>query len=414
MTPDSHHYVDAFFAHQPIFDLEGKIWGYKLLYRNDSQAQEALLSDEMLATLETLANLALSPDDHFRRARLVLCFPWEGILEQNIPDIQSDLTIINIPDTDFLDESYLQPLLDLKKRGFSIALKITNPDRRRISLYAAADILCFDIDTFSPEAFSRLMPEINGKKPVFMAEKVETNEQRNFAKAMGCSLFHGFFFQRPQNHTVRKITSSEGLKLRLLAQLENPEIEINQINDLIKQDVSLGFRLINLLNSPAYGIRSKIQSVKQAVIFLGLKQLKIWLRTILLTDLHPPDISRELSRASLQRAKFLELLSMSSHSPELSESLFTLGLFSHIDALLDMPMEKAIKLLDNLDNNVTDALLGEDTPFSNWLELVVCIEHSDWISSGSYTAALHIDTTQIMPCYTQAREWSYSVLSVIS
>ena len=403
-------YVEAYFAHQPIFNENGKVWGYKLLYRHAPDAEAALFSDEGQATMEVMANLALCPDESFKPANILLSFSRHSLLAGVPLSLQPELTVVEILDPEPLDDALLNQILLLKKQGFSISVKNYQAREENEKLYDVADILTIDIGVVPLEEAVGLIKRGGNGDRDFLAEKVETRVQFEQAREVGFSLFQGFFFKRPKTNIVRKITASEALKFKLLEQLNRPDEDFISLSETIKQDVSLSLRLLRLLNSPAYRFAATMTSVKQAAVYLGLSQLKQWLRVVLLTDMKQPELSLELTRTSLHRAKFLELLSEPGAMPQKSERLFLLGLFSLLDAMLDIPMVEIVEMLSSLEGSITATLMGKETEYRPWMQLVESVEKSDWDMTGRMAAVLQLKTSNILKYYITASEWSNTVL----
>ncbi|MBI9110670.1 EAL and HDOD domain-containing protein [Maridesulfovibrio ferrireducens] len=230
-------------------------------------------------------------------------------------------------------------------------------------------------------------------------------------KELGFAYYQGYFFKRPKTEVARKISSNEMLRFNLMQMLNSEDFDIGELSRTIEKDVSLSARLLNLLNSPAYGLTAKISSIKQAVVYLGGDQLRHWLRVILLTDMKQPGKSAELTRLSLQRAKVIEMLSSHSDMQESDERLFLVGLFSLLDAMLELPMHRVVQLLSALDDNIRQTLDGSETHFRPWLVLVEAMEDSDWEKVGAMAATLDLEASDIMKCYKEALDWSNTVLT---
>ena len=61
--------------------------------------------------------------------------------------------------------------------------------------------------------------------------------------------------------------------MKLLGLIDDPDINVTQIEHILRQDPGLTANLLRLANSAYFGIPSKVGSVRQAVLLLGLKRL---------------------------------------------------------------------------------------------------------------------------------------------
>ncbi len=405
-------YHNVFFTHQPVFKTNRKVWCYELYFRDKINACAVLFSDEdkLQATMEVLANIALCPDKKFDRTKVIINFPTQAIINQVFQSLHPESTIIQITDTPDFSTSIIQEIKQLKGTGymFSIDNYKANPDN--LDIYRMSDFITLSVIDHSKSEIRSLLRTFPDLKTSFIAKNIETQVQFLQAKNQGFSLFQGHFFKLPKTGAVRKISSHEMLRLDILEKLCNPDLDFDTLKSIIAKDASLSLRLITLLNSPAYGLQTKVSSLKQALVYVGLNQLKQWLRVILFTDMEQPHATKELMRTSLQRAKFLENISSQLGSENDPHRLFLLGLFSLLDTILQIPMEKVISYLSALDEQISQTLLRENTDLFNWLLLIENMENSDWDKVGTLLATLHLGSAEVMDSYVTAVKWANEAL----
>jgi EAL and modified HD-GYP domain-containing signal transduction protein len=410
MTTEASPYESVFFAHQPVFDVEGNVWGYELYYRGDAISDTARFPDEVRATMEVMANLALCPDTEFKSAPVIINFPEKAVMEQVPYSLHPDNTVVQIADPRELSAGLLLVLDELKSDGYGLSVDDYQGLPNNHALYDLADIITVSVSDTGETALKDLLkgsPDLGGR---VLAKKIETKAQYDMARDCGAALFQGFYFKRPETKELRKISSIESLRFKLMQQLNSEETDFDALSEGISQDPSLSMRLLNLLNSPVYGLTSEISSIKQAVVYLGSSQLKQWLRVVILTDLKQPRKTVELIRLSLLRARFLETLGNVSLSSDRANSLFMLGLFSLLDAMLEMTMDHVLELLSAMDDEIKATLRGQETSMSPWLSLAQCMEESNWDKIGAHVAELGLEAKDIMASYQSALSWSNQVL----
>ena len=205
-----------------------------------------------------------------------------------------------------------------------------------------------------------------------MADKVETPEDFRLAKSAGAQLFQGYFFCRPHLVGARAILPSRIALMQLAAALQDPAIQLSELERLISADVGLSYRLLKYINSAYFGLRGRISSINQATALLGIANLRPWATLTTLADLG--DKPRELFVTALVRARFCEEAgdSKDGSPPE----RFTLGLFSVLDALTDISMHTALQSLP-LTPSMRDALIHH-TGAGRLLDCVMAIEQGDF------------------------------------
>lgn len=171
------------------------------------------------------------------------------------------------------------------------------------------------------------------------------------------------------------------------------------------QDVALSVNLLKLINSPALGVRNRIESIKQALIMLGEKPLKQW-ATLSMVRQIGGDQPLELMKMGLVRARFCELVGVQAGVRDRRMDLFMLGLVSVLDAMLGCPLEDVLDHLPSVLDDVKEALLGGQTTFGTMYQLVVSYEQGDCTRLPQLTESLGLSSKQVMDCYCQAIKWA--------
>jgi EAL and modified HD-GYP domain-containing signal transduction protein len=268
-----------------------------------------------------------------------------------------------------------------------------------------ADIVFIDVLGKSEAELARLVQAARAFVTTLIAKRVEDRAILDLAKRLGLALFQGFYFQKPETITCRKLSSIQVSRLKLLRLIEEPELDMQEIGAVIQADVSLSYRLLGFLNSAFFAFPQKIRSIPQALVLLGWKQLKNWLRLIILTDLTPERTS-EIPLHSVQRARFLESVAERHRSADRDAgALFLLGLFSLLDALLEIPMPEVVDELP-LAQELKAALCGEPNDYADWLALAEAFERAEWGRIEGLIARLELIPVEVAVAYSEALEWA--------
>ncbi len=266
------------------------------------------------------------------------------------------------------------------------------------------DILGMDSE---PDRIREVAQKLAQYDCMLLAEKVEDNETFQICLEAGFSLFQGYFFAKPEIIPGKKITSSEITKLQLLKELGNPDFEVGKLARVIQADLSMSYRLFQYINSAGMGVRQKVESIQRAISLLGQRQLAQWLRVIIMSDLSPTKKAGEVAFLSVHRGRFLELSNDAAQKLGISpESMFLLGLFSLLDALLGKPMEEILEHVP-LDEEVKAALIGsDDNKMSKLLALLTAYEHADWDTVHTLLTELNLAPENADKHYVQAMNWT--------
>ena len=168
-----------------------------------------------------------------------------------------------------------------------------------------------------------------------LAQKVETRQEFVTAKKNGFTEFQGYFFRHTDHLRARQIPASQATYVRLLQAISKSNVDFAEIEDLIKREPALSYRLLRYLNSPLLGVSTAVLSIRHALNLLGEREVVRWIR-MATTMVMGQEKSSDLVLSSLVRARFCELI-----SPKVKHGqsdLYLMGLLSLMDAILEVPI----------------------------------------------------------------------------
>jgi len=235
-----------------------------------------------------------------------------------------------------------------------------------------------------------------------LAEKVETQAELASARSLGFTLFQGFFFAKPVVLEGRAIPSNRLAYVRLLEAISTPELSVDKIELILKQEPSLIYKLLRYLNSPLLALRAEIHEIRDAVQLLGETEFRRWVSIVAVVAMSG-DKPHELIRTALTRAYYCEKLSKPVGMAAKSSDLFLMGLLSVTDALLDRPLHEILSHLP-VSAEVRLALCGGTNEFRDVYNTVLCYERADWPALSTAAGRLNCPEDQIPPCYLAAVE----------
>lgn len=402
-------YQDVFVARQPIFDKDLATWGYLLLFRSSKDASRAEFEDDLAATLQVVANMSLCPDGYQPGAKLVVHFPGRSIPGGAPYALPPEGTVVLLEETPDTAEYFLTAVSGLKAAGYTIGVNDFQARERSRDLCALADILFIDVLGKDKAEVQDLAAEARrrSKSALLLAKRVETRQSHGLVAGLGFDLFQGYFFREPKTTAGRTIPSTEVARLRLFELIGRDEPDFDAVVRAIQSDVAISYRLLTFMNSASFSFGHKVDSIHQAVLLVGWRPLRNWLRLVILTDILPTGKTRELTYLSAQRAKLFETVAQARGFVKDADRLFLLGLFSLLDAMFDMPMTDIVRHLP-LDAELLDALCGRRNRLSAWLDLARTIEQSDWEGLRLTAKALSIPPGAIADGYQKSLAWADS------
>jgi len=396
-----------FFTKQALFDVKRKLWGYEIQGGAAACAALACFADqEQLA--DSLATSSYMGVQHAveRGKKVVAPFDESGLLAKAPYALPPHHGVVKMVGGVTRPDEFVAAARQLVADGYGLALDAETALDAAPELAGLADLLCFDAGgNADPKAF---LAKARGHKAALLAARVQGLEQFEALKADGFTIFQGRFFKEPEIVADRKLTSHQMSRFSLLRLIESEDPDVDALAESISADVSVSFRLLSYLNSAAFGFPQKIQSIRQAIMVLGSIKMRNWLRAVLLADMaQSGDMPRELAELSLQRARFLELVSTRYDFWDFNPgSLFLLGLFSLLDAILGMPMDKVAEHLP-LEEKLKAALRRDvKSEYEPLLELAECIEDADWARLAELTRKLGFEMDAVKACAGGAMSFS--------
>lgn len=399
--------LDIFVGRQPIFNRQLNVVGYELLFR-EFETEKAAVVDGDLATSQVILNtfMEIGLDQLVGNRMAFINLTRRFLLEEQplLPVMQGRMVLEVLEDVE-VDEALISALRNLSNQGYQIALDdVVDPEDVR-SLLEIADIVKLDLldtDRAHLEAHVATLREYG---VWLLAEKVETYEEFELCKGLGFDYFQGYFLSRPKVVSGRRMPTSRLAIVRLLAKLHDPDIEIDELEAIVRQDVSLSYRLLRLINSAFYSLSTKITTVRQALTLLGIQQVQAWVSLLLLSRID--DKPNALVTTAMSRAKMCELLAVAANERG-PEADFTVGLFSILDVLLDLPMEEAIASLP-LSDEVTAALLESKGHLGAVLNCTLAYEKGDW----GAVSCLTLTPGEIRDAYLESLDWTARASTVL-
>lgn len=413
--PDDPAFYQGFIARQAVFDAKRSIWGYEIFYRQKSDSAEAVTDHKAMLEVATRAFLSPQWQQSPNSYLLVSLDP-----QANPDDITGVLpkgrTVLKITEDILAAPGMQETLVRLRQENYLIAVSDFIGKLSGSPLLNMVDILAVDMQRINRNELIAGALQQRVQRPMqIMARKVEDVQTFAAAKDAGCSLFQGFFFQKPERISSKVVSSSLAGSLGILKMLEQDDPDITALAQAIQKDVSLSYRLLKFLNSPYFGFAREVASIKVALILAGWQQMRTWLRLVLITEMKPKHKPNELVFLSAQRGRFLELAVQRTGGGRRmnSERLLLLGLFSLLDSIFDMKMEDIVGSLP-LDQEIKDTLCLRPTALSPWLGLVHSFERADWQQLEERFEALGVDPVVVAACYTESMQWAHSIFSFLN
>jgi EAL and modified HD-GYP domain-containing signal transduction protein len=396
------------FARLPIFDVKKNLWGYELVYLSAGEDKPICPETGDGLTPDLMSGTALALDQIMdREKKIMIRFSGKNIMK-NLPyALPPGRTVIKLSSPEGLPESFLAILAKLKKDGYQMTVPWVKNHKACKAVYDLADMICLDISAMVLPGLLCVCQDASSYKAGILAERVNTKAAFDVCCKAGFTFFKGSFFKKQEDVSVKRVLSGTVSRFELMKAIEKNDPDFSALATAIQADVAISFRLLAYLNSASFGFRRKIDSIKDAITMMGWNNLKNWLRVVLLSEVSENRNASELVFLSAQRGKFLEQVGRShdfwGFEPD---SLFLLGMFSLLDALLNQPMAEILKYLPLADKLKGALLMQANNEYVPLLKLARYLEEAAFEQTETMIAQLGLDTAKVREAYCQALEWA--------
>ena len=405
-----------FISSIPFFDKDMAVHAYRMMTQDGNKlmgaAEDFRLEGGALQTpaLDTVAQTGIEPfagdSDFFVEIgdyQLLMGMPMSLKLNPE--------KLVCVVSRNTLDDKELHSKLDIvKQNGYRIAINglPKNADMDFISGYFDYVLLSLKSAKFTDELIA-----VFGFIEIVNLALTDIPDSETFKKFSNIKnvLLSGDFYKQPITKGKTNISPLKINALNLLRQINDDDLDLQAVAATIEQDPALSISLLRFINTMIPNRSREIDSIRQAVAILGQKEVKKW-ATVAISIGIGEDRPGEITRLSLIRAKFAENLAPAFGLAVKSGLLFMSGLFSLIDVILELPMEKAVKEV-SVDDEVEDALLHNKGRFYDVLSLIFAYERADWNNASIKMVKNNITIDELTDAFQNALLWYKNLLNSI-
>ena len=401
---------DIFLARQPILDRDQNLIAFELLFRLDHVAG-ADVTDNVSATANVIVNAygELGIQQVLGQQRGFVNVNAELLLSDVICMLPSKNVVLEILESVKITDEIVQRCIELKQMGYQLALDDVVEVNKEIELLLPiVHVVKIDILALEKEALVSIVNQLKHWPVLLLAEKVNCGEQARQCMELGFEMFQGYYFAEPEILSGKRADPAKLSLLNLLT-LVMSDSDAADIEHELKHQPGLSYNLMRMVNSTASGFSKNINSIKQAVMVLGRKQLQRWIQLLLYAANNK---NEKMSDAKLQmaatRGKMMELIATLDrpHDKGHQDRAFMVGILSLLDALLGMEMTEIIEKL-NIPSEISQALLSRSGRLGQELKLIEANEKGEIVSVKSILTELNfMSLSELTSLELEALGWA--------
>jgi len=399
--------VPMYVARQPIMDALSRVFGYELLYRERADATSFDDNgDRATARVLTDAILSLGLETLTSGKPAFVNFTRQLLLGDAASLLPPGSLVIEVQHDTIPDEEVIAACTRLRGQGYALTLDNFVEGDHAEALLPLATFVKVNVMAMSSARIAAIAKRLSPQQRI-IASRVETAEAHDAAKAAGCRLFQGYFYCSPAMRQTAVISGRQLAYVNLIAALHQPNVTIADIEEIIKRDVSLTYRTLRSVNSAAFGSGREITSIRQALVLLGIDQIRRWATVWALAGPGSASAPEAMSLA-LIRARSCEVAGTALAGPEAGATMFLTGLCSLLDVILNRPLESILAEV-NFPAEVKDALLGQPTLGRKVLDAIIAYEKADWDKATATAGSIGLSEDVLIQSYQQALPWIHTM-----
>jgi EAL and modified HD-GYP domain-containing signal transduction protein len=392
----------AFVGRQPVLDSTQQIVGYELLFRDDPRATQSSRLDLEADTRVLVNTLTNMGTQWLLGEKQAFINVTPAMLQSEMLELLPPHRVVLDLPTELGGAGVPQHVARLRAAGFGIAAEHATLLHYNGTLHGHVSHVKLDCAEDRLAAFVEQAKHWAGQGLIRVATKVETRAAFEIAFKAGAEALQGYYFARPETLSTKVLNPNYTNIINLLALVRN-NAEVKDCEAILKRDVGLSFKLLRYINSASFGLRAEVQSFRHAVTILGYRKLYRWLSLLLVTvgkGSTPP----ALSKTAVTRGRFAELLGKNFLGADDCDNLFVTGMFSLLDAMLEMPMPEILDKL-SLPDPIAQALSNDGGSFGPIIELVRAVETKDMAKLYALGEHLALSPDAVNQAHLNALGW---------
>lgn len=366
---------------QAIKDLKDTVIGYELLIQEDESSLYNSSSDNVAANT-MVAFLSENSERIFKDKKTFMTFT-PTLLFRNTPKIfDKDKVVIQIEDNIVVHSLAAILISKYREDGYHFAINDFQFTPKYFSMLEYVDYIKMDISNklegTQRRSIANVIDMAHGFQKQFIATGVNSKEVYDCAVELGVDYVEGNYIAGVTTSKASKMDFMQGNLYQLIVEITKDEPDVEILEETIIRDASLTYALLKMANSAYFAVHHETTSVRQALVRVGISQLKQWIYLLSFEDKQNKSESEELLKASFMRANFTSaLVKRLKNFPINSSDAYLLGMFSMLEYMIDAPIAEILYEIPILEE-VKDALIRKEGKAGRLYELVLSYEKADW------------------------------------
>lgn len=401
--------MDRYVTRQPIKALkEDKIIGYEVLFQKDYDSLYNNSSD--VAAADTIAGFLMQNTESIFHDKLTFVTFTPSLLFRNTPKIfDKEKMVIQIEDHVMIHP--LSPVIIRKYRteGYVFAINDFQFSPKYFSMLDFVTYIKVDISNKQEGkervSLNNLINVMRGFDKKCIVTGVNTKEDYDLALEIGADFAEGSYVAEAMAKKVNRMEFLEGNFFQLVVEVSKDEPDVERIEEIISRDAALSYALLKIVNSAYFALRRRVSSIRQALVTMGISQLKQWVYLLSFNN----DFDNNESLETMMKMSFLRAnyaMALSDHVknlPIIRSEVYMMGMFSTLQYLIDAPLEEILEEVP-VAQEIKDALIKQEGICGMLYKLILSYENAEWKNVKVLSDALGIPSGLLAQTYMDCVE----------
>lgn len=397
---------EKYIVRQPIKNAKSEILAYEILYHGENQAYGHDGATHDFAAADTVYNFLLQNVERTLKGPAHFMTFTSNLLMRKAPHLfEKESLVIQIDDSVIIHPLAMRFVQQFAKEGYKIAVNEFRFSPRYMGLMGDIDYIKLNFAETADSSLQNIIGMAHTMEKKCIATDIETAELYQKALDMGVDAMEGSYVAQKLATKAHASGYLQSNFFRLMVAVVKDEPDMEEVENIISMDATLTYGLLRVANS-AYFSTHKVTSIRQALVTLGIAQLKQWIYLLSASNAENEiDAgSEEFLKISFMRGSFCsELMRYAKDMPISRADAYLMGMFSTLDYLIDAPMEDILEPVP-LAEEIKAALLRHEGRCGALYDLVVSYERADWKNIRQYADQLGIATNLLTSVYFTCAE----------
>lgn len=390
--------INKYVVRQPIKDVNNQILGYEILI--DAEKDSLYNPSSDYAAADSISGFLAQNNEKIFNEKITFMNFTSNLLFKNTPMIFSRRNlVIQIEDNVIMHPLSMTLIQKFRKVGYQFAINDFQFAPRYFGLMEYIDYIRLNFKDGHKSSLSNIVKMSKGFQKTCIAYGIDTKEKYDMAVELGVDYFQGSYVAGILTTKAHKADYLQSNFFQLVVEITKDEPDVTAIEEIISRDASLSYALLKMVNSAYFAQRKRTSSIRQALVTVGLGQLKQWIYLLSFNQNEDPAASEEILKVSFLRANFCaELWEYTKDMPIAKSEAYLMGMFSTLGNLMNAPLTDIMKEIPIADE-VKVALLNHEGRCGLLYDLVLSYEKADWKHITECAQQLGIPTHVIAQIY---------------